>query len=94
MSTWGRYAPAISYKGTLEDNTAVVVWKFLYADSEEAFINGGIILSQIVHKNIIRLLGCCLEAETLILIYEYANKGSLMDILSSQQDFPLDLDCN
>jgi len=47
-------------------------------------------LSQIVHKNIIRLLGCCLEAESLILIYEYANKGSLMDILGSQEDLPLD----
>jgi serine/threonine protein kinase len=86
----GEGTQAKFYKGTLEDNTAVVVWKFLYADSEEAFINGGIILSQIVHKNIIRLLGCCLEAETLILIYEYANKGSLMDILGSQEDFSLD----
>jgi serine/threonine protein kinase len=86
----GGGTPAKFYKGTLEDNTAVVVWKFLYADSEEAFINGGIILSQIVHKNIIRLLGCCLEAETLILIYEYANKGSLMDNLGSEEDFPLD----
>ncbi|KAJ1255262.1 hypothetical protein BS78_K271300 [Paspalum vaginatum] len=82
--------PAKLYKGKLEDNTAVVVKKFLYADSEEAFINGGIILSQIVHKNIIKLLGCCLEAETLILIYEYANNGSLLDVLGSQEHLPLD----
>ncbi|KAJ1275854.1 hypothetical protein BS78_05G167600 [Paspalum vaginatum] len=82
--------PAKFYKGKLEDNTAVVVTKFLYADSEEAFINGGIILSQIVHKNIIKLLGCCLETETLILIYEYANNGSLLDILGSQEHLPLD----
>ena len=86
----GEGRPAKFFKGTLEDNTTVVVWKFLYGDSEKAIINGGIILSQIVHKNIIRLLGCCLEAESLILIYEYANKGSLMDILGSQEDFPLD----
>ncbi|CAN6363148.1 unnamed protein product [Urochloa humidicola] len=87
----GGGTPARFYKGTLEDNTPVAVSKFLYsADSEEEFINGGIILSQIVHKNIIKLLGCCLDAEALILIYEYASKGSLLDILGSQEHFPLD----
>ncbi|CAL4980743.1 unnamed protein product [Urochloa decumbens] len=88
---FGGGTPARFYKGTLEDNTAVVVSKFIYyADSEEEFINGGIILSQIIHKNIIKLLGCCLEAETLILIYEYATKGSLLDILDKQEHFSLD----
>ncbi|CAL4992605.1 unnamed protein product [Urochloa decumbens] len=87
----GGGSPARFYKGTLEDNTAVVVSKFLYsADSEEEFLNGGILLSQIVHKNIIKLLGCCLEAEAPILIYEYVTKGSLLDILGSQEHFPLD----
>jgi serine/threonine protein kinase len=86
VSTQARF-----YKGTLEDNTAVVVSKFLYhADSEEKIINGVITLSQIAHHNIIKLLGCCLEAETLVLIYEYASKGSLLDNLGSQEDFPLD----
>ncbi|CAL4984081.1 unnamed protein product [Urochloa decumbens] len=79
------------YKGTLEDNTVVVVSRFLDDDSKEAFTNGGIILSQIVHKNIIKLLGYCLEDESLFLVYEYTIKGSLLDILSSQEDLPLDL---
>ncbi|PVH34378.1 hypothetical protein PAHAL_8G208800 [Panicum hallii] len=89
LSTAGTSAEV--YKGTLEDNTLVVVDKFLHEDSNELFINGGIILSQIVHKNIIKLLGCCLEAKTLIFIYEYIPKGSLFDILASQEDLPLDL---
>ncbi|KAL6654088.1 hypothetical protein ACP70R_007553 [Stipagrostis hirtigluma subsp. patula] len=79
------------YKGTLEDNTQVVVNKILYEDSKEAFISGGMILSKIVHKNIIKLLGCCLEARTPVFVYEYVAKGSLFDILGSQEDFPLDL---
>ncbi|OEL17116.1 Wall-associated receptor kinase 1 [Dichanthelium oligosanthes] len=79
------------YKGTLEDNTQVVVNKFLQEDSKEVLINGGMTLSQIVHKNIIKLLGCCLEDKTLIFIYEYIPKGSLFDILASQEDLPLDL---
>jgi len=79
------------YKGTLEDNTLVVVNKFVHEDSKDVFINGGIIPSQIVHKNIIKLLGCCLEDNILIFIYEYIPKGSLFDILASQEDFTLDL---
>jgi len=79
------------YKRTLEDNTLVVVNKFVHEDSKDVFINGGIILSQIVHKNIIKLLGCCLEDNILIFIYEYIPKGSLFDILASQEDFTLDL---
>jgi len=79
------------YKGTLEDNTLVVVNKFVHEDSKDVFINGGIILSQIVHKNIIKLLGCCLEDNILIFIYEYIPKGSLFDILASQEDLLLDL---
>ncbi|KAF8650761.1 hypothetical protein HU200_063665 [Digitaria exilis] len=79
------------YKGTLEDNTAVVVRKFLCTDSKEAFINGGTVLSKIGHNNIVKLLGCCLEATAPVFIYEYADKGSLLDILGSQEDFPLDI---
>jgi serine/threonine protein kinase len=79
------------YKGTLEDNTVVVVNRFLHEDSKELFINGGTTLSRIVHKNIIELLGCCLEDKTLIFVYEYIRKGSLFDILTSQEDLALDL---
>ncbi|XP_062182849.1 probable receptor-like protein kinase At2g42960 [Phragmites australis] len=81
------------YKGTLEDNTLVMVTvnNFLCEDSKQSFINGGMILSQTVHKNIIKLLGCCLEAKTLIFVYEYVAKGSLFDILGGQEDLPLDL---
>ncbi|CAL4984080.1 unnamed protein product [Urochloa decumbens] len=87
----GTGASAEVYKGTLEDNTLVVVNKFLHEDSKEVLVNGGMILSQIVHKNVIKLLGCCLEDKTLIFIYEYIPKGSLFDILASQEELPLDL---
>ncbi|CAL4992596.1 unnamed protein product [Urochloa decumbens] len=82
------------YKGTLEDNTVIAVKKFfeVLEDFKEAFINGGIILSQLVHKNIVKLVGCCLDADTTpIFVYEYAAKGSLSDVLDGQEDFPLHL---
>jgi serine/threonine protein kinase len=81
------------YKGTLEDNTVVAVRIFSEAleGFEEAFINGGMILSQIVHKNIIRLLGYCLNADCPAFVYEYAARGTLSDILDGREDFPLHL---
>ncbi|CAL4992592.1 unnamed protein product [Urochloa decumbens] len=81
------------YKGTLEDNTVVAVRIFseVLEGFEGAFINGGMILSQIVHKNIIKLLGYCLDADCPAFLYEYAAKGSLSDILDGHEDFPLHL---
>ncbi|KAF8650755.1 hypothetical protein HU200_063659 [Digitaria exilis] len=79
------------YKGMLEDNTVVAVRIFseVLEVFEEAFTNGGMILSQIIHKNIIRLLGYCLDADCPAFVYEYAAKGSLSDVLDGHEDFPL-----
>ncbi|CAL4987458.1 unnamed protein product [Urochloa decumbens] len=81
------------YKGTLEDNTVVVVKKFSGSNelSKDEFINEGLILSKISHKNIIELMGCCMEADTPIFLYEYATRGSLYDILDGHEDFPVDI---
>ncbi|KAL6842856.1 hypothetical protein ACP4OV_027169 [Aristida adscensionis] len=80
------------YKGRLEDNTVVAVKKFagLLGDSKDSSINGQMILSQIKHRNIIKLLGYCLGANTSIFVYEYATRGNLYGILKGRQDFPLD----
>jgi serine/threonine protein kinase len=79
------------YKGTLEDNAVVAVRIFseVLEGFEEAFINGGMILSQIFHRNIIKLLGYCSDCPAFV--YEYAAKGSLSDVLDGHEHFPLDL---
>ncbi|KAJ1275859.1 hypothetical protein BS78_05G168000 [Paspalum vaginatum] len=81
------------YKGRLEDNTVVAVRIFsgVLEGFEEGFINGGMILSQISHKNIIRLLGCCLDADCPAFVYEYAANGNLSDLLDGHKEFPLEL---
>uniref|UniRef100_A0A804MV90 Protein kinase domain-containing protein n=1 Tax=Zea mays TaxID=4577 RepID=A0A804MV90_MAIZE len=81
------------YRGTLEDNTVVAVRIFseVLEGFEEAFVNGGMILSQISHRNIIKLVGYCLDADCPAFLYEYAAKGSLSDVLDGHEDFPLDL---
>ncbi|OEL36092.1 Wall-associated receptor kinase 1, partial [Dichanthelium oligosanthes] len=51
------------YRGTLDDNKEVAIKKskVIDANCREEFVNEIIILSQINHRNIVRLLGCCLE---------------------------------
>nr|XP_040247639.1 receptor-like kinase LIP1 isoform X2 [Aegilops tauschii subsp. strangulata] len=57
----------------------------------EQFANEVIIQSEVIHTNIVRLIGCCLEVDAPMLVYEFVSRGSLDDILHSNK-VPLNLD--
>ncbi|KAM0905200.1 hypothetical protein ACQ4PT_017498 [Festuca glaucescens] len=82
------------YKG-LVDNELVAVKKPIRSNVMEStqFANEVIIQSQVIHKNIVKLIGCCLEVDTPMLVYEFIAKGSLDDTLhKGDNKVPLSLD--
>ncbi|XBJ20189.1 hypothetical protein VPH35_011050 [Triticum aestivum] len=75
------------YKGLL-DNKLVAIKKPINGSvlESEQFANEVIIQSQVIHKKNVRLIGCCLEVDAPMLVYEFISQGSLHDILHNNNN--------
>uniref|UniRef100_A0A0D9V171 Protein kinase domain-containing protein n=1 Tax=Leersia perrieri TaxID=77586 RepID=A0A0D9V171_9ORYZ len=69
------------YKGILDDGCPVAVKRFMHGTKKEEFAKEVIVHSQINHKNVVRLFGCCTEENALMIIMEFICNGNLDNIL-------------
>ncbi|XP_062223309.1 G-type lectin S-receptor-like serine/threonine-protein kinase At1g11330 isoform X2 [Phragmites australis] len=80
----GGFGPV--YKGNLPDGQEIAV-KRLAANSGQGlleFKNEILLISKLQHRNLVLLLGCCIQEEEMLLVYEYMPNKSLDFFLFEQ----------
>ncbi|PUZ76626.1 hypothetical protein GQ55_1G305900 [Panicum hallii var. hallii] len=83
----GKGANGTVYRGTTKDGEAVAIKKCRLASERQKkeFGKEMLILSQINHRNVVKLYGCCLEVEVPMLVYKYIPNGTLYRLIHGRR---------
>ncbi|XP_021299444.1 G-type lectin S-receptor-like serine/threonine-protein kinase At4g27290 isoform X3 [Herrania umbratica] len=81
----GGFGPV--YKGILEKGQEIAVKRLSKKSSQgiDEFKNEVLCISKLQHRNLVKLLGCCIERQEIILIYEFMPNKSLDSFIFDQK---------
>ncbi|KAK7401871.1 hypothetical protein VNO78_13702 [Psophocarpus tetragonolobus] len=73
----GGFGPV--YKGTLSNSQDIAVKRLCNNSGQgpKEFINEVVLIANLQHRNLVKLLGCCIQEDERILIYEFMTNRSL-----------------
>ncbi|GLT36750.1 hypothetical protein SLA2020_111100 [Shorea laevis] len=87
----GGFGPV--YKGTLADGKEIAVKRLSRTSGQGLleFKNEVMLIARVQHRNLVRLLGCCIEDNETLLVYEYMPNRSL-DVFLFDSSMSVELD--